>query len=152
MCADLRARTICEETDASLARCPKLLVDKGKGKVGEDSVQRPAATRWRTQYQKFYTPPGAPGDLIRTAPPKRLVFEPSGQLRSFVATGTRIMYRSRYNRGAPIAVTSTYFEPDNPWPGRGRRPLVALGPGVYGIGDSADRFNGASKTPNCAEI
>jgi hypothetical protein len=91
------------------------------------------------QYEEFYTPPdplpaGVPGDLIRTEP-SRLVLEPSGQLGAFVATGIRIMYRSTDARGNPNAVTGTYFEPDNPWPGNGPRPLIAYAPGIQGQGD-----------------
>ena len=91
------------------------------------------------QYEEFYTPPdplpaGVPGDLIRTEP-SRLVLEPSGQLGAFVATGIRIMYRSTDARGNPNAVTGTYFEPDNPWPGNGPRPLIAYAPGTQGQGD-----------------
>lgn len=92
-----------------------------------------------SQYTEFYTipdplPEGAPGDLIRSEP-SRLVLEPSGQLGAYVARGTRIMYRSTDNRGAPIAVTGTYYEPDNPWPGAGPRPLIAYGPNLPGLGD-----------------
>ncbi|WP_396898091.1 lipase family protein [Mycolicibacterium sp.] len=91
------------------------------------------------RYGEFYTPPdplpaGDPGDLIRTEP-MRLVYEPSGQLGSWVATGTRIMYRSTDSRGNPTAVTGTYFEPDRPWPGAGPRPLIAFAPGTQGQGD-----------------
>ncbi|WP_445168554.1 lipase family protein [Mycolicibacterium sp. Dal123E01] len=91
------------------------------------------------RYAAFYTPPdplpaGAPGDLIRTEP-SRLVLEPSGQLGAIVATGTRIMYRSTDARGNPMAVTGTYFEPDNNWPGQGPRPLIVYGPGTQGQGD-----------------
>ncbi|MCW2688788.1 MAG: triacylglycerol lipase [Mycobacterium sp.] len=90
-------------------------------------------------YAEFYTPPdplppGQPGDLIRTEP-SRLVLEPSGQLGAIIATGTRIMYRSTDARGNPNAVTGTYFEPDNPWPGNGPRPLIVYGPGTQGQGD-----------------
>ncbi|BBY61909.1 lipase family protein [Mycolicibacterium helvum] len=90
-------------------------------------------------YQEFYTPPaplppGKPGDLIRSEP-SRLVLEPSGQLGAYVATGTRIMYRSTDARGIPVAVTGTYFEPDNPWPGKGPRPLIAFATGPYGMGE-----------------
>lgn len=92
-----------------------------------------------SQYAEFYTipdplPDGRPGDLIRSEP-SRLVLEPSGQLGAYVATGTRIMYRSTDNRGAPIAVTGTYFEPDNPWPGAGPRPLIVYAPNAPGLGD-----------------
>ena len=91
------------------------------------------------QYAQFYTPPdplpaGQPGDLIRTEP-SRLVLEPSGQLGAIVATGTRIMYHSVDARGNPIAVTGTYFEPDNPWPGAGPRPLLSFAPGTQGQGN-----------------
>jgi hypothetical protein len=80
------------------------------------------------EYAEFYTPPdplppGEPGDLIRTEP-SPLVLEPSGQLGAIIATGTRIMYRSTDARGNPMAVTGTYFEPDNDWPGQGARPLI----------------------------
>ncbi len=91
------------------------------------------------EYTAFYTPPdplpdGAPGDLIRTEP-SRLVLEPSGRLGMIMATGTRIMYRSTDARGNPNAVTGTYFEPYNPWPGQGPRPLIFYGPGTQGQGD-----------------
>ena len=91
------------------------------------------------RYAEFYSPPdplppGQPGDLIR-AEPSRLVLEPSGQLGAIVATGTRIMYRSTDARGNPIAVTGTYFEPDNPWPGTGPRPLISYAPGTQGQGN-----------------
>ncbi|PXX08417.1 triacylglycerol lipase [Mycolicibacterium moriokaense] len=91
------------------------------------------------QYEDFYRPPdplppGKPGDLIRTEP-SRLVLEPSGQLGAILATGTRIMYRSTDARGNPIAVTGTYFEPDNPWPGNGPRPLISYAPGTQGQGN-----------------
>ena len=91
------------------------------------------------EYQEFYTPPdplppGAPGDLIRTEP-SRLVLEPSGQLGMIMADATRIMYRSTDVRGNPMAVTGTYFEPYNDWPGGGPRPLLVYGPGTQGQGD-----------------
>lgn len=91
------------------------------------------------RYGEFYTPPdplpdGQPGAVIRSEP-MRLVYEPSGQLGGWVATATRIMYRSNNARGKPVAVTGTYFEPDRPWPGEGPRPLIAFGPGTQGQGD-----------------
>ena len=92
-----------------------------------------------SQYQAFYTPPNplpdlAPGALIKSEP-SRLALEPSGQLGAYVATGTRIMYRSTDGRGNPVPVTGTYFEPDNPWPGKGPRPLIAFATGPYGLGE-----------------
>lgn len=91
------------------------------------------------EYTAFYTPPeplppGQPGDLIRTEP-SPLVLEPSGQLGAIMATGTRIMYRSIDSRGNPMAVSGTYFEPYNPWPGAGPRPLIVYGPGTQGLAD-----------------
>lgn len=92
-----------------------------------------------SRYLAFYTPPkplpaGAPGDLIRTEP-SELVLEPSGQLGSFVGTGTRIMYRSTDAQGRPVAVTGTYIEPDLPWAGSGPRPLLAYVTAPYGMGE-----------------
>ena len=91
------------------------------------------------RYGEFYTPPdplpaGASGNLIRHEP-MRLVYEPSGQLGSWVATGTRIMYQSTDATGHPDVVTGTYFEPYNAWPGKGPRPLIVYGPGTQGQGD-----------------
>lgn len=102
------------------------------------TVQAPAKAD-ETKYLEFYTPPdplpaGKPGDLIRFEP-MNLVYEPSGQLGSWVATGTRIMYRTTNAKGQPVAATGVYLEPDNPWPGNGPRPLIAYAPGPYGIGE-----------------
>ena len=101
-------------------------------------VLLPHARANESQYAEFYTPPdplppGRPGDLIRSEP-SRLVLEPSGQLGAYLATGTRIMYRSTDGRGNPAPVTGTYFEPDNPWPGNGPRPLISFATGPYGLG------------------
>lgn len=103
------------------------------------SVNTPDARADESQYWAFYTPPdplpaGVPGDLIRTEP-SRLVLEPSGQLGSFVGTGTRIMYRSTDAQGHPVAVTGTYIEPDVAWPGSGPRPLLAYATAPYGMGE-----------------
>lgn len=103
------------------------------------SVSTPVAQADESRYLAFYTPPdplpaGAPGDLIRTEP-SRLVLEPSGQLGSFVGTGTRIMYRSTDAQGHPVAVTGTYIEPDVAWPGSGPRPLLAYATAPYGMGE-----------------
>ncbi len=91
------------------------------------------------RYGGFYDQPDPipatdPGEVIRSEP-MRLVYEPSGELGGWVATGTRIMYRSTDTHGQPDVVTGTYFEPDNPWPGGGPRPLIAFGPGTQGQGD-----------------
>lgn len=99
----------------------------------------PVAGADESRYLAFYTPPNplpesAPGDLIRTEP-SRLVLEPSGQLGSFVGTGTRIMYRSTDAQGRPVAVTGTYIEPHVAWPGAGPRPLLAYATAPYGMGE-----------------
>lgn len=99
----------------------------------------PVANADDIKYEAFYTPPqplpaGKPGDLIRTEP-LRLVLEPSGQLGSFVGTGTRIMYRGTDAQSHPVAVTGAYIEPDVPWPGSGPRPLIAYATGPYGVGE-----------------
>lgn len=103
------------------------------------AVRASADTGDEPQYAAFYLPPdplppGEPGDLIRSEP-SRLVLEPSGQLGAIMATGTRIMYRSTNSRGAPIAVTGTYFEPYNDWPGKGPRPLISYAVGTQGQGN-----------------
>ncbi|MGB8408119.1 MAG: lipase family protein [Mycobacterium sp.] len=90
-------------------------------------------------YDEFYAPPtplpnGSPGTLIRTEP-AQVKLEPSGQLGAYVATGTRIMYLSTDSRNKAVPVTGMYFEPDNPWPGVGPRPLIAFAPNTTGIGD-----------------
>jgi hypothetical protein len=91
------------------------------------------------QYAEFYLPPtplpaGRPGDLIKTEP-TRLALEPSGQLGRYMGSGTRIMYLSTDAHDHPVPVTGTYFEPDNPWPGNGPRPLISYAVGTYGQGD-----------------
>lgn len=103
------------------------------------AASMPVAQADESRYLAFYTPPnplpaGAPGDLIRTEP-SRLVLEPSGQLGSFVGTGTRIMYRSTDAQGHPVAVTGTYIEPHVAWPGLGPRPLLAYATAPYGMGE-----------------
>lgn len=105
---------------------------------GSDRTAR-ADTGDEPQYADFYLPPDPlppvrNGDLIR-AEPSRLVLEPSGQLGAIMATGTRVMYRSTDTRGNPIAVTGTYFEPYNDWPGKGPRPLISYAPGTQGQGN-----------------
>lgn len=115
-------------TSGCLAASPVAMADRNHDpKYNED------------EYAEFYTPPnplppGSPGDIVRSEP-SRLVLEPSGQLGAILATGTRIMYRSTDTRGNPDVVTGTYFEPDNPWPGAGPRPLIVFGPGTQGQGD-----------------
>lgn len=124
---------------ASMNLAPRALADPAQF---EQQCPQPDPNCWgsnESRYAEFYTPPdplpaGKPGDLIRSEP-SPLVLEPSGQLGAYVADGTRIMYRSTDNSGNPVAVTGTYFEPHNPWPGQGPRPLIAYATGPYGLGD-----------------
>ena len=87
------------------------------------------------QSDGFYNPPadlpGQAGDSIREER-FRIHLEPAGQAAVW-ATGARFMYDS-YG-GNRTAVTGTYFEPDNPWPEKGPRPLIAYAPGTQGMGD-----------------
>ncbi|MDT0309313.1 lipase family protein [Streptomyces sp. DSM 44917] len=79
----------------------------------------------------FYQPPaplpaGRDGDVIRSEPVEYL---------DGGATATRIMYLSRNIRGEQIPVTGLLLVPDQPWTGRGPRPLVAYGSATVGAGD-----------------
>ncbi len=116
-----------------------LLAASGAPARADDPYHPDDPTYNEDEYAAFYTPPeplppGQPGDVIRSEP-SRLVLEPSGQLGAIMATGTRVMYRSIDSRGNPMAVTGTYFEPFNDWPGAGPRPLIVYGPGTQGLGD-----------------
>ena len=107
--------------------------------VGPMVYTMPAANANDDEYIAFYTPPadppsGNPGDIIKTEP-ARLVYEPSGQLGGWTATGTRMMYQTTNAKGQPVAATGMYLEPTVPWTGKGPRPLVAYAPGPYGIGE-----------------
>ncbi len=112
----------------------------GAGAASADDPNHPVDPYYNEdEYAAFYTPPdplppGVPGDVIRTEP-SRLVLAPSGQPGAVMATGTRVMYRSTDSRGNPMAVSGTYFEPYNRWPGAGPRPLLVYGPGTQGLGD-----------------
>ena len=100
----------------------------------------PANTGYQPEcaYRPFYTPPtplpdGRAGDIIRTVT-SRIALEPAGHGK-YAGSGTRIMYRSTDGRGQPVAVSGTYIEPENPWPGGGPRPLIAFAPFHQGLGD-----------------
>lgn len=139
-CAQAKARTVAIACDrrrwrAAIRSVAVLLVSLALTPFFAPDAARADESR----YWQFYTPPeplpaGALGDLIRTEP-SRLALEPSGQLGSYVGTGTRIMYRSTDNNGKPVAATGTYIEPDNPWPGDGPRPLLVYAPLPNGMGE-----------------
>jgi hypothetical protein len=108
----------------------------------EEHCPEPDPNCWSNQsaYHAFYTPPeplppGKPGDLIRSEPQNGIRIEPSGQLGSWVAHATRIMYMSTDARSKPVAETGTYLEPNDPWPGPGPRPLIAYAASPLGLGD-----------------
>lgn len=79
-------------------------------------------------------PPGAPGDLIRSAPAHLTLSLPSPN-GALPAQATRIMYRSNDANGQPTAVTGTVLDPTVPWNGPGPRPLVSFAYGTIGQGD-----------------
>lgn len=88
----------------------------------------------------FYTPPAAlpadPGALVRHEPTRLASFRLAGRTLFLDGAGTRVMYRSTDDAGAPVAVTGTYVEPNRPWAGPGPRPLVSLSVGTQGVGDA----------------
>lgn len=89
----------------------------------------------------FYDPPATlpveNGALIRQEPAKLATIRVGDETIFFDGVGTRVMYRSSDELGAPVAVTGTYIEPNTPWKGSGARPLVVYGVGTQGIGDAA---------------
>nr|WP_264043721.1 lipase family protein [Mycobacterium paraffinicum] len=107
----------------------------------EEHCPEPDPNCWSDQsrYHAFYTPPnplpGQPGALIRSEAQDGIRLEPSGQLGSWVAHATRIMYVSTDARHNPVAETGTYLEPNDPWPGPGPRPLIAYAASPLGLGD-----------------
>ncbi len=94
----------------------------------------PAAAFGAAERPTFYEPPvplgpGAPGDVIRS---ERLSFQ--GITRPPAGTvGYRMLYRSTTALGEPVAVSGSVLLP----PGdASSRPIVGVGVGNHGIGDS----------------
>ncbi len=93
----------------------------------------------------FYEPPSplpdaAPGTLLRSEP----IANPPAGVQAW-----RILYLSRDNVGAPIAISGYYAEPTKP-PDEGTRfPLIALAHGTTGVGRQCGMSQGpfTAKTP-----
>nr|WP_245718027.1 alpha/beta fold hydrolase [Nocardia miyunensis] len=85
----------------------------------------------------FYTPPARlttqPGAVVRSEPMPIFATLPGGGGQWPVAA-QRVMYTSRTQDGAPVAVSGTYIEPTRPWQGGGPRPTVVIAPGTVGQG------------------
>ncbi|WP_425553067.1 lipase family protein [Gordonia caeni] len=87
---------------------------------------------------EFYTPPARfstePGSIIRSHHTPLLLQIPGIQ-QQWPGKATKVMYTSRLQDGAPVAVTGTAVEPTAAWAGAGPRPTVVVGPGTIGQGD-----------------
>lgn len=80
---------------------------------------------------EFYRPPdplpAAPGTVVRTYPVLLAGTD--------VYRGTAALYGSTTATGDSNAVSGTVYEPKQPWPGPGGRPLIAFAPGPQGQAD-----------------
>lgn len=104
----------------------------GSGTLSAVSAQTaPAATDFYTPPAKFDTAPGA---IIKSRSTPIFLQIPADP-RPFPGKATTLMYTSKLQDGAPVAVTGTYIEPFAPWQGRGERPTVVMAPGTVGQGD-----------------
>ncbi|WP_432421147.1 lipase family protein [Nocardia cyriacigeorgica] len=85
----------------------------------------------------FYTPPGelpsTHGAVIKTEPMPLFLMTPGSE--GWPVQGQRVMFTSRTQDDAPVAVTGTYIDATQPWRGAGERPTVVISPGTVGQGD-----------------
>ncbi|WP_051193388.1 lipase family protein [Nocardia jiangxiensis] len=85
----------------------------------------------------FYTPPARlpaqPGSVVKSEPMPIFATLPGGGGQWPVAA-QRVMYTSRTQDDAPVAVSGTYIEPTRPWQSGGPRPTVVIAPGTVGQG------------------
>ncbi|WP_308014943.1 lipase family protein [Nocardia coffeae] len=85
----------------------------------------------------FYAPPARlpaqPGAVVKSEPMPIFATLPGGGGQWPVAA-QRVMYTSRTQDDAPVAVSGTYIEPTRPWQGGGPRPTVVIAPGTVGQG------------------
>ncbi|KQU44232.1 hypothetical protein ASG84_13025 [Rhodococcus sp. Leaf278] len=88
----------------------------------------------------FYTAPVA--DLEAFTPGSILRRQPVPQLDVLGSHTERILYRSADPRDRAVAVSGLLITPARAWTGPGPRPVIAYGPGSYGI---ADRCSGSSE-------
>ncbi len=84
----------------------------------------------------FYTPPAqlpsAPGSVIKSEPMPVLATLPGQD--GWPVNAQRVMYTSRTQDGAPVAVSGTFLDATHPWRGSGPRPTVVIAPGTSGQG------------------
>ncbi|MQY18803.1 lipase family protein [Nocardia macrotermitis] len=85
----------------------------------------------------FYTPPAQlpaqSGAVVKSEPMPIYATLPGGGGQWPVAA-QRVMYTSRTQDSAPVAVSGTYIEPTRAWEGNGPRPTVVIAPGTVGQG------------------
>ncbi|MFF0816224.1 lipase family protein [Rhodococcus sp. NPDC003318] len=86
----------------------------------------------------FYQPPArfdsTPGAVIRQQPLPVFATVP-GADGGWPVAGSQVLYTSRTQDGAPVAVSGTYLDATHPWQGPGERPTVVIAPGTAGQGD-----------------
>ncbi|MFE3195009.1 lipase family protein [Nocardia sp. NPDC059240] len=86
----------------------------------------------------FYYPPAqfdaTPGAVIKTEPMSVYAAAP-GADGNWPLPAQRVMYTSRTQDDAPVAVTGTFIDSTQPWQGSGPRPTVLIAPGTVGQGD-----------------
>nr|WP_254925652.1 MULTISPECIES: lipase family protein [unclassified Rhodococcus (in: high G+C Gram-positive bacteria)] len=86
----------------------------------------------------FYVPPAqladSPGSVVRTQPMSLFAALP-GTGGSYPAQAQRVLYTSRTQDDAPVAVSGTFIETEVPWRGAGPRPTIVVAPGTVGQGD-----------------
>ena len=87
---------------------------------------------------EFYVPPlqlvDDPGAVLRTQPMSLFAALP-GVDGAYPVQAQRVMYTSRTQDDAPIAVTGTFIETEVQWRGAGPRPTIVVAPGTMGQGD-----------------
>ncbi|MGW4248332.1 lipase family protein [Nocardia sp. NPDC004722] len=86
----------------------------------------------------FYYPPAqfdaTPGAVIKTEPMSVYAAAPAED-GSWPLPAQRVMYTSRTQDDASVAVTGTFIDSTQPWRGSGPRPTVLIAPGTVGQGD-----------------
>ncbi|WP_405137921.1 lipase family protein [Nocardia sp. NBC_01388] len=85
----------------------------------------------------FYTPPAqfdaTPGAIIKSAAMPVLLAPPTAAVR-WPVPAQRVMYTSRLQNDAPVAVSGTFIDATRPWQGSGARPTIVIAPGTVGQG------------------
>lgn len=90
------------------------------------------------QPSAFYTPPAAlpaeRGAVVKTEP-FSVTALPPGAAGEWPIAAQRVMFTSRTQDAAPVAVTGVFLDAAGPWTGPGERPTVIVAPGTIGQGD-----------------